>query len=148
LVFENRGEITSKGLELGLEVNRGHGLSGHLSYSFQHTLERATGMELSNSPEQMAQAELRYPILSSGAIAAVDAQYMSERGTLGGNTAGSHVLTNLSLFAPRALGRFDFSASVYNVFGVMYADPAPAGLAQDTIQQDGRSFRVRTTLHY
>jgi len=78
----------------------------------------------------------------------VDAQYMSARTTLLGNVAGSHVLTNFSLFAPRTFGRFDLSASVYNVFAARYGDPVSNGFVQDLVQQDGRSFRVRTTLHY
>jgi iron complex outermembrane receptor protein len=119
-----------------------------LSYSFQHTLDLLTDSLLTNSPSQIVQAQLRLPILSSGATAAVDAQYMSSRRTLADNIAGSHVLTNFSLFAPRTLGRFDLSATVYNVFGIKYADPVSNGFTQDTIQQDGRSFRVRTTLHY
>ena len=147
-VFENKGEIRSKGLELGLDVNRGHGLTGQLSYSLQHTDEYITDADLTNSPGQMVQGQLRVPILASGATAAVDAQYMSRRRTLAGNFAGSHVLTNFSLFAPRTFGRFDLSATLYNVFGTKYGDPVPDGFAQDTIQQDGRSFRVRTTLHY
>jgi len=147
-VFENRGEIHSKGLELGLDVNRGHGLSGQLSYSLQHTYDALTNIDLTNSPGQIVQAQLRSSILGTRATAAVDAQYMSTRRTLAGNVAGSHVITNVSLFAPRAFGRFDLSASVYNVFGVIYGDPVPDGFSQDTIQQDGRSFRVRTTLHY
>lgn len=146
--FENLGEIHSRGLELGLEVNRGHGLSGQLSYSLQRTEDRATGTLLTNSPGQMVQMVLRSPILGSGATAAVDAQYMSARTTLLGNSAGSHVLTNFSLLAPRTFGRFDLSASLYNVFDIRYGDPVADGFAQDTIQQDGRSFRVRTTLHY
>jgi hypothetical protein len=96
----------------------------------------------------MVQGQLQAPILGSGATAAVDAQYMSARQTLAGNIAGSHIITNFSLFAPRTFGRFDFSASLYNAFGTKYGDPVGDGLAQDTIQQDGRSFRVRTTLHY
>jgi outer membrane receptor for ferrienterochelin and colicin len=146
--FENLDEIHSRGLELGLEVNRGHGLTGQLSYSLQHTEDRVTGTQLTNSPEQMVQMVMRSPILGSGATASVDAQYMSARRTLIGNDAGSHVLTNFSLFAPRAFGRFDLSATLYNVFGVRYGDPVAQDFAQDTIQQDGRSFRVRTTLHY
>jgi iron complex outermembrane receptor protein len=147
-VFENKGEIHSKGLELALDVNRGHGVTGQLSYSLQRTEDRATGTVLTNSPGQMVQAQLQAPILGSGATAAVDAQYMSARQTLAGNTAGSHVITNFSLFAPRTFRRFDLSASVYNVFAVKYGDPVGDGFTQDTIQQDGRSFRVRTTLHY
>jgi iron complex outermembrane receptor protein len=146
--YENLGEIHSRGLELGLEVNRGHGLSGQLAYSLQRTEDRATNTQLTNSPEHMVQMALRSPILGSRATASVDAQYMSARRTLLGNMAGSHVLTNFSLFSPRAFGRFDLSATMYNVFGVRYGDPVPAGFIQDTIQQDGRSFRVRTTLHY
>jgi hypothetical protein len=96
----------------------------------------------------MVQAQLRSPLLGTRATAAVDAQYMSARRTLGGNFAGSHVLTNFSLFAPRTLGSFDLSATLYNVFGTRYGDPMRDSFAQDTMQQDGRSFRVRTTLHY
>ncbi|HEX9085076.1 MAG TPA: TonB-dependent receptor [Gemmatimonadaceae bacterium] len=146
--FGNVDEIHSRGVELGLNVNRGHGLTGKLSYSFQRTEDRASGIQLSNSPEQMVQMELRSPILGTAATAAVDAQYMSARSTLLGNVAGGHVLTNFSLFAPRTFGRFDLSASLYNVFDARYGDPVSNGFVQDLIQQDGRSFRVRTTLHY
>ena len=73
---------------------------------------------------------------------------MSARRTLAGNVAGGHTLTNFSLFAPRTFGRFDLSATLYNVFDTRYGDPVADGFAQDVIQQDGRSFRVRATLHY
>lgn len=147
-VFDNRGEIQSKGLELGLNVNPGRGLTGQLSYSLQRTDDPVTGIDLTNSPEQLVQAQLRAPILGSGATASVDAQYMSGRSTIAGTIAGSHVLTNFSLFAPRTFGRFDLSATVYNVFAVAYGDPVGTGYSQATIQQDGRNFRVRSTLHY
>lgn len=146
--YENQGEIHSKGLELQLDLNRGHGVTGQLSYSLQNTEDRVTNMDLTNSPGQMVQTQLRFPILASGATVAVDAQYMSTRTTVAGNVAGSHVVTNLSLFAPRTFGRFDLSATVYNAFGVMYGDPVSEDFAEDTIRQDGRNFRVRMTLHY
>lgn len=148
LVFLNVGEARSKGLELGLGVNRGYGVTGQLSYSLQRTQDGATGSSLTNSPGQMVQLQLRSPIPGIGATAALDAQYMTERRTPAG-TAGSHTVTNFSLFAPRAFGRFDLSATVYNVFAARYGDPVAADTyVQDIIQQDGRSFRVRTTLHY
>ena len=147
-VFENRGEIHSRGLELELDVNRGHGIAGQLAYSLQRTEDVETGALLTNSPGQMVQMEMRSPIIGSSVIAALDAQYMSARRTLGGNMAGGHVLTNLSLLAPRAFQRFDLSATFYNVFNTKYADPVPDGFTQDVIPQDGRSMRVRATLHY
>ena len=147
-VYGNLDRTHSRGVELGLEVNRGHGVSGQLSYSLQRTEDGATDMELTNSPGQMVQLQLRSPIPGSNVIAALDAQYMGARRTLAGNTAGAHTLTNLSLFAPRTFGRFDLSASLYNILGTRYSDPVPDSFAQDAIRQDGRSFRVRTTLHY
>ena len=96
----------------------------------------------------MVQVQLRSPIAGSRVIAAVDAQYMSARRTLAGNVAGGHTLTNLSLFAPRTFGRFDLSATFYNVIGTRFADPVSDGFIQDAIRQDGRSVRLRATLHY
>jgi outer membrane cobalamin receptor len=149
LVFQNVGQARSKGLELGLGVNRGHGMTGEVSYSLQRTEDPATSTTLTNSPGQMIQLQLRSPIAGSRVIASLDAQYMSERRTLAGKAAASHTLTDLSLFAPRTFGRFDLSATVYNVFAAHYGDPVAADTyVQDIIQQDGRSFRVRTTLHY
>ena len=146
--YGNQDRTHSRGLELGLEVNRGHGLSGQLSYSLQRTEDSTTDTELTNSPGQMVQLQLRSPIPGSNVIAALDAQYMGARRTVADNTAGGHTLTNLSLFAPRTFGRFDLSASVYNIFGTKYGDPVSDSFIQDVIRQDGRSFRVRTTLHY
>jgi outer membrane receptor protein involved in Fe transport len=147
-VFENKGEIHSDGLELGVDVNGGHGVAGRLSYSLQRTVDAVTDIKLTNSPAQMVQAEVRSPVFGSSVITSVDAQYMSARTTLAGNIAAGHVITNLSLFAPRSFGRFDLSASLYNVFGVRYGDPVPDGFAQDVIQQDRRNFRVRSTAHF
>jgi outer membrane cobalamin receptor len=146
--FVNLGDIRARGLELGLEVNRGHGSSGQLSYSLQRTEERTTGTELTNSPGQIVQLQLRSAVPRLGAIAALDAQYMSARRTLAGNSANGHTLTNLSLSAPKALGRFDLSAALYNVFDTRYGDPVGDGYIQDVVRQDGRNVRVRATLHY
>jgi iron complex outermembrane receptor protein len=146
--FVNLGDIRAKGLELALEVNRGHGSSGQLSYSLQRTEEHTTGAELTNSPGQIVQLQLRSAVPRLGAIAALDAQYMSARRTLAGNSANGHTLTNLSLTAPKALGRLDLSAALYNVFATRYGDPVGDGYVQDVIRQDGRNVRVRATLHY
>ncbi|MEP6496256.1 MAG: TonB-dependent receptor [bacterium] len=148
LVFENSGEIASKGLEFGLGVNRGHGPSGELTYTLQRTENRATRIELTNSPRQMAKLQLRAPLGVHDATLGLDAQWMSDRATLAGNTDPGSVVTNLSLLAPRVFGRFELSATVYNVFGVAYGAPGSVEHVQDIIQQDGRSFRVKTALRF
>jgi len=148
LVFENAGAIESRGVELGLRVNRGHGTTGQVTYALQRTQDRKTGIELTNSPRHMAKIELLTPLNFSGVTAGVDAQYVSGRRTLAGSVAAGQVLTNLSLLAPLAFRRFDLSATVYNLFAIKYGVPGGAEHLQNTIPQDGRSFRAQVTLHY
>ena len=62
--------------------------------------------------------------------------------------APGYTVTNLSLLAPRLLGRLAVSATLYNLFDARYGSTGSEQHLQDVIQQDGRSFRVKTTLHY
>jgi outer membrane receptor for ferrienterochelin and colicin len=148
LVFENAGAMESKGVEFGLRVNRGYGPTGQLTYSLQRAKDRATGIELTNSPRQMAKLELEGPLNVANITAGVDAQYVSGQRTLTGIVAPGRVITNISLLAPLAFRRFDLSATVYNLFAVKYGFPGSDAHLQNIIQQDGRNFRVKTTLHY
>ena len=148
LIFVNAGAIEAKGVELGLRVNRGHGTTGQVTYALQRTQDRKTGIELTNSPRHMAKIELLTPLNFSGVTAGVDAQYVSGRRTLAGSVAAGQVLTNLSLLAPLAFRRFDLSATVYNLFAIKYGVPGGSEHLQNTIPQDGRSFRAQVTLHY
>jgi iron complex outermembrane receptor protein len=147
LVFENADAIESKGVELGLEVNRGHGVTGQLSYAVQRTEDRATGVELTNSPRHMAKMQLHAPLIAH-VSAGLDAQYLSSKRTMVGSVVSGYTVTNLSLLAPKLFGRMDLSASVYNVFDVDYTVPSAPGKVQNVLQQDGRSLRVKTTLHF
>jgi outer membrane cobalamin receptor len=148
LVFDNADAIESRGVELGLRVNRGHGLTGSLTYALQKTEDRKTGIELTNSPRQMAKLELRAPLDVRDITAGVDAQYVGDRHTITGGVAPGQVVTNLSLLAPLVFRGFDVSATVYNLFAIKYGIPAGDEHLQNTIPQDGRSFRIQTTLHY
>jgi len=147
LVFANADDIDSKGVELGVRVNRGRGPSGQFSYSLQRTEDRATGDPLTNSPRHMA--KLRFLAPFAGRLtAALDAQYVSASRTITGNNAPSYTVTNVSLLVPRVLGRFDVSATIYNLFDTDYGVPGSEELVQDILEQDGRSFRVKTTLRF
>jgi iron complex outermembrane receptor protein len=148
LIFVNADAIESKGVDLGLRVNRGHGLTGHFTYSYQRTEDRGTGVELTNSPRHMAKLELLAPLNVRNITAGADAQYVSGMRTIAGSIAPGNVVTNLSLLAPLAFRRFDISATVYNLFGVKYGVPGFDEHVQNIIPQNGRSFRVQTTLHY
>jgi outer membrane cobalamin receptor len=148
LEFLNAGAIESQGVELGLRVNRGHGATGQFTYALQRTKDRATGIELTNSPRQMAKLEFRAPLNVSDISAGVDAQYVSGQRTIAGSVATGRVITNVSMLAPLTFRRFDLSATVYNLFAVKYGFPGSDAHLQNIIQQNGRNFRVKTTLHY
>jgi len=148
LQFANAGEMTSTGAELGLAVNRGHGVTGQLSYSLQRSADGATGAKLTSSPRQMAKMLLRAPVIGNALTAGLDAQYVSAMRTIQGGESRPYFLTNVSLLAPRLSNQLALSASVYNLFGVQYSNPGSDAHLQDVIPQDGRSFRVKTTVRF
>jgi iron complex outermembrane receptor protein len=147
LVFENADAIESKGIEIAVQVNRGRGPTGQVAYSLQRTEDRATGAELTNSPRHLATVQLLVP-LARKISAALDAQYVSERKTFAGLGAHGYTVANVSLLVPRLARHVDLSATIYNLFDTRYGVPGSEDLLQDVIPQDGRSFRVKTTLHF
>jgi iron complex outermembrane receptor protein len=95
-----------------------------------------------NSPSHIARASLSLQVadrLSAGA----DAAYMSSRRTLAGRETGDVFRANLTLLARRLPGRFEASASVYNLFDRRYGDPGSEEHVEDVLLQDGRTFRFK-----
>jgi iron complex outermembrane receptor protein len=68
--------------------------------------------------------------------------------TVQGSDAGGYAILNLTLFSQNLLKNLEVSASVYNVFDRRYADPASHFHVQDTIEQNGRSFRIKLTYRF
>ncbi|MEO1356409.1 MAG: hypothetical protein AAFW48_11560, partial [Pseudomonadota bacterium] len=54
-------------------------------------------------------------------------------------------IANLTLLAAQLAPNLEMSASVYNLFDRRYADPAGPEQPQPSIEQDGRTFRVKFT---
>jgi iron complex outermembrane receptor protein len=73
----------------------------------------------------------------------MDLQYVSKRATLAGQNTAGYVVPNFTLFSRKILKGWELSASLYNAFNQKYADPAGNGLAEDSIVQDGRNFRIK-----
>jgi hypothetical protein len=96
----------------------------------------------------MAKLLLRAPLVGNALTAGLDAQYVSALETIGGGESSPYTLANVSLLAPHVLGRFALSATLYNALGVRYSNPGSDAHVQDVIQQDGRSFRVKTTVRF
>lgn len=146
-MFSNLGEIDSKGLELGFGWNRGRGITGDVSVSWQATADHQTG-RLTNSPTQLAKAGIFVPLLRDRLSAGVDAEYVGARKTLAGNEAKEFLVTNLSLLAPSLLGHIEVSATAYNLFAAKYGFPGSEEHLQDIIEQDGRTYRIKATVRF
>jgi iron complex outermembrane receptor protein len=78
-------------------------------------------------------------------FASLDSQFNGPATTLEGASTSSFQVFNLTLLG-HAIGKhLEISGSLYNLLDKKYFDPAPAGLPEDQIQQDGRNFRIKLT---
>jgi iron complex outermembrane receptor protein len=117
------------------------GAEAHTSYALQNATDQATGAALPNSPRQMAKARLSAPLFGPGSSAAIEILGIGGRQTVAGNHLGAAATANLTLIKP--LGRsFEIVGTVRNLFDLHYAVPASDEHLQDSIPQDGRTFRV------
>jgi outer membrane receptor for ferrienterochelin and colicins len=124
------------------------GLQGRASYSYIDAEQPQTKEILSDSPQHLGKLNLSYPLVQQRLFASVDAQYTSSAQTLAGNTVRAFSVFNLT-FLGHTLGKHvDLSGSAYNLFNKKYFDPGRPEDVQDTIQQDGRNFRVKITARF
>jgi iron complex outermembrane receptor protein len=147
-VFENIARVRTRGFELELENKWANGLDGRASYTFQQSEDATTGEVLTNSPRHLAKLNIAVPLVASKVFVGIEEQYTSRRKTVGGNFAPGFLVTNLTLFSQRLIGRLEASASVYNLFDKFYGDPVSPDHLQDTIGQDGRNYRGKLTYRF
>ncbi len=141
--FANAGSLNLRGFELSLSKTLPGGLDSTVSYSFQDAKNPSTQMALTNSPKHLVQASLSVPIIEQKVFASMDLQFVSTRATLAGEYTGAEVVPNFTVFTRDVLKGWEISASLYNGINQKYADPAGNGLTENTIVQDGRTFRIK-----
>jgi iron complex outermembrane receptor protein len=124
-----------------------NGLQGRVSYTFSKA-EDSAGNRLLNSPEHLAKFNLAMPVWRKNVFASVELQAMSSRKTVQGGRVDAFCIANATLFSRELVKNLEVSASVYNLFDQHYSDPVTADFTQDTIQQDGRSFRLKLTYRF
>lgn len=148
LVYRNSDHVTAEGFELELNGKIYGKLSGRLSYSHQRTEDEMTEQDLSNSPRHLGKASLSIPLWKDRLFSSVEVLYTSRAATLAGGSAPSYWLTNLTLFSRGVLDHAEASLSIYNVFNTAYRFPGGGEHLQDTLQQNGRTFRAKVTFHF
>jgi len=144
-VYRNSDKAVAAGVEIELNGRMASGLEGRASYSYVDAEKPVTQQTLSNSPQHLGKLNLSYPVVQQRLFASVDAQYTSSAQTLAGNTVSGFSVLNFTLLGHTLGKHLDLSASVYNVFNKKYFDPGRPEDVQDSIQQDGRNFRIKLT---
>jgi len=146
--FGNVASATSKGGEIELDGNWAKGWRARLSYTYADARDGATGQRLSNSPEHLAKFNLTAPLWPEKVFANFEILGMSDRTTVQGNGVGSPWLANFTIFSREILSGVELSAGIYNLFDKKYSDPVGSDFAETSVQQNGRSFRVKLTYRF
>jgi iron complex outermembrane receptor protein len=147
-VYRNIGKADAAGMEAELDGRFAGGLEGTASYSYANAQDLIDHAVLEDSPHHLGKLNLVLPLVPARLFASLEAQYMSARQTLAGNTVGAFAVFNGTLLV-RNLGKhLDLSASLYNILDKRYFDPGRAEDVEDAIQQDGRSFRLKLTARF
>ena len=63
-------------------------------------------------------------------------------------SADAFAIGNLTLFSKEIVKGLEASGSIYNLLDTKYSAPGAGGHLQDTISQDGRSFRLKLTYKF
>ena len=148
LVYENGDKAVTTGVEVELGGHFANGLQGRASYSFANVTVPVIDGPLDNSPQHLGKLNLSYPVVQQRLFASVDAQYTSSTQTLAGNTVSGFSVLNFTMLGHDLGKHLDLSASVYNVFNKKYFDPGRPEDPEDSIQQDGRNFRIKITARF
>ncbi|HEX8679067.1 MAG TPA: hypothetical protein VF683_03870, partial [Chthoniobacterales bacterium] len=114
-------------------------------YTFQNTTDEATGERLSNSPQHLAKVNLLLPLYRDKVFSGLELQYSSHVQNTRGRRTDGYVVANWTLFSRNLMKNLEVSASVYNLFDTRYAFPAGPEHLQDSIEQNGRTFRLKFT---
>ena len=148
LVYNNVDRIDARGLELEAEGKWSSGLLARTSYTYQNSRNHATLQALTNSPAHVAQFLVLAPLGRPGLSAGFETSYLSERRTLAGNRVPSTALANLTVLSRHQKSGMEISASLLNLFNERVADPGSEEHRQDSIIQNGRTFRINVRYRF
>lgn len=149
IVFENLSQpVTANGFELGIEGKWPGGLRGRLGYAYVDTFSKTTRSGLANSPMNMVNFNMIYPLLEDKLFAGIDVKYTGKRKTLDGTHTNDPIITNLTLTYENIIRHVDLQLGLYNLFDVNYDHPGFAEHTQDMLEQDERTFGLKLTYRF
>jgi len=146
--FANISSSTVLGVETELEGRWNSGFTGRLSYSYQKTKDEQSDRQLTNSPLHLVKANLVAPLVNDQLFSGIELQYMSSRKTLAASRTSDHLIANLTLFSQKLVKGLECSLSLYNLLNHRFSDPASMDHLQDTIRQNGLSWRFKAVYSF
>ncbi len=144
-IFANSGDTRVNGIEAEIEGKWDNGMMVRASYTRQDAVSGMTGERLVNSPKTVVKAHVSAPLFRDKLFGSIELLYASDRVTLGNHRTGDAWLMNATLYSHEIAPGLELSASVYNVLDRKFSTPGGTEHLQDSIQQDGRSFRVKVS---
>ncbi|MGZ5021041.1 MAG: TonB-dependent receptor plug domain-containing protein [Chthoniobacterales bacterium] len=141
--FTNATDVAVNGGEAELEGKWDNGLLFRTSYMHQEGASLTSNERLVNSPADTLKTQLSVPLFRDKIFASFELLYASQRFTLEGAHTDATWLLNGTLYSRELVHGLTFSVSVYNIFDQRYATPASVRNLQDSITQEGRTFRLK-----
>jgi outer membrane receptor protein involved in Fe transport len=140
--YQSGDPVRARGIELSADKTWAADARLRGSLSLQH-VTFGDGDSPPNSPEQLGKLEYSQPLPWVGLRLAAEWQYDGPRRTLNGSVLGGWAVTNLYVRAHTGVRGLDASLGFDNMFNKRYAEPAAAINWQNSLEQDGRSVRLK-----
>lgn len=148
LAFANLDSAQSKGVDCEVAAKWPSGWQGRFSYTFQQSIDRQTGTDLSNSPRNLVKLNVSAPLVRRLLFGSLEGQYTSSVESLAGVPIAGFGVVNATVSTSELAHLVSISASAYNLFNVRYANAVGSGLPEDSIQQNGRTLRIKFTYRF
>jgi outer membrane receptor for ferrienterochelin and colicins len=141
--YQNGDSVNIRGVDLSFRRRSAWGLEGGMNYSFQTARNQDLARFAVNSPSQLGRAFVSAPLIRHALFATFDLQYVGSRRTLTNSPLASYSVSNFTILSRSLGGKWDVSASIYNLLDRKYGDPGGQEHLQDVLQQDGRTLRMK-----
>ncbi len=144
--FQNEERAAATGTELGVRKKWESGADCRVSYAHQRAEDPNTGELLTNAPQDLARLNVVIPLVADRLWTGIEEQYTGSRLSQSRRKVRGYAVTNLTASGRSRTGALEASLSIYNILNERYADPVSGDLFPlDTVQQDGRSLRLKIT---
>lgn len=148
LFYTNLTDAHVNGAEAEIEGKWDSGWLVRGSYTHQEAVSEVNDQRIANSPANLFKAHFTAPLLPAKIFASLELLYATDRLTLTRQSSGDTLLVNTTLHTQNLAPGLEVSASIYNLFDNDNRTPGGPQHLQDTLVQDGRTFRVKFTYRY